>query len=156
MDPKNELSDREKQLMAFAWLCFSEKPKVRITHRSQIHPKKKKIATHQQSTQVDYKKLAGLAGMTNPASASNAWAKIQKKIAAQAGHSSDSATPEAGTPRATPGKKRGAKAVADDETPVKRAKTPAKAKKVKDEPVDEDEDAAAVAGGDSDGGVVFT
>jgi hypothetical protein len=29
MDPKNELSDREKQLMALAWLCFSEKPKVR-------------------------------------------------------------------------------------------------------------------------------
>lgn len=29
MDPKNELSDREKHLMALAWLCFSEKPKVR-------------------------------------------------------------------------------------------------------------------------------
>jgi hypothetical protein len=29
MDPKNELTEREKQLMALAWLCFSDKPKVR-------------------------------------------------------------------------------------------------------------------------------
>ena len=30
VDPKNELTDRERELMALAWLCFSEKPKVRI------------------------------------------------------------------------------------------------------------------------------
>jgi hypothetical protein len=93
--------------------------------------------------------------MTNPASASNAWAKIQKKIAAQAGNSSDSAsTPEAaGTPKpkATPGKKRGAKAVADDgETPVKKARTPKKI--VKEEPVYDDEDAS---GGEDDAGDII-
>jgi len=68
--------------------------------------------------------------MTNPASASNAWAKIQKKIAAQAGNNSpDAATPEAVTPKpkATPGKKRGAKALADGETPVKKARKGKKA-----------------------------
>ena len=67
--------------------------------------------------------------MTNPASASNAWARIQKKITAQAGNNaSDSASPEAGTPKpkATPAKKRGAKAVAEGETPVKKARTPKK------------------------------
>jgi hypothetical protein len=94
--------------------------------------------------------------MTNPASASNAWAKIQKKIAAQAGNSPGSATPEAaGTPKATPRKKRGAKAAADGETPVKKLKTPKKV--VKDEPADEDEvdaDAGAVSG--SEGGIPFT
>jgi hypothetical protein len=31
MDPKNELTEREKQLMALAWLCFSDKPKVRTS-----------------------------------------------------------------------------------------------------------------------------
>jgi hypothetical protein len=89
--------------------------------------------------------------MTNPASASNAWAKIQKKIAAQAGNTSDSATtPEAGTPKpkATTGKKRGAKAVADGETPVKKARTPKKV--VKEEPVyDNDE------GEDDAGDIIF-
>ena len=29
VDPKNTLTDRERELMALAWLCFSEKPKVR-------------------------------------------------------------------------------------------------------------------------------
>jgi hypothetical protein len=28
VDPKNALTDRERELMALAWLCFSEKPKV--------------------------------------------------------------------------------------------------------------------------------
>lgn len=36
MDPKNELSEREKQLMALAWLCFNEKPKVRHSHTPNI------------------------------------------------------------------------------------------------------------------------
>ena len=30
IDPKKTLTDRERELMAYAWLCFSEKPKVRI------------------------------------------------------------------------------------------------------------------------------
>jgi hypothetical protein len=75
--------------------------------------------------------------MSNPVSASNAWAKIQKKITAQAGDASIDGTPEVQTPKATPAKKRAAKAV-DGESPTKKTKTPSKAKKVKDEPVDED------------------
>jgi hypothetical protein len=108
-----------------------------------------------QNLQVDYKKLAGLAGFTNPASASNAWAKIQKKIAAQASNSPDSTTPEAGTPKtpkATPAKKRGAKAAADGETPVKKAKTPKKV--VKEEPIEEDDEVVS-AGDDGEGGNMF-
>lgn len=31
VDPKNTLTDRERELMALAWLCFSEKPKVCIS-----------------------------------------------------------------------------------------------------------------------------
>ena len=78
--------------------------------------------------------------MTNPVSASNAWAKIQKKITAQAGDGSVDGTPEVQTPKATPAKKRAAaKAAVDGESPAKKTKTPSKAKKVKDEPVDEDE-----------------
>jgi hypothetical protein len=45
MDPKNELSDREKQLMALAWLCFSEKPKVRKSHSPEHLPRRKNLLT---------------------------------------------------------------------------------------------------------------
>lgn len=77
--------------------------------------------------------------MTKPVSASNAWSKIQKKITAQAGDASADGTPEVQTPKATPAKKRAAaKATVDGESPTKKSKTPSKAKKVKDEPVDED------------------
>ena len=76
--------------------------------------------------QVDYKKLADLAGMTNPASASNAWAKIKKKIQAQAEEGGAVANGEEGTPKpkATPSKKRAkAKADQDDgESPAKKSK----------------------------------
>jgi hypothetical protein len=96
----NDFTDRENQIMACAWRCFEGDPKV------------------------DFKKLAGLVGMTNPASATNAWARIKKKIAAQAaevmgdadadenakGHSTTS-TPKA---KATP-KKRAKKEVDEDD-----------------------------------------
>jgi len=83
------------------------------------------------SPQVDYRKLAGLAGMGNPTSASNAWAKIKKKIAAQA--AAAGATPAEGSPKAdTPKSKGGAskrKGAAagdadDEESPTKKVKTP--------------------------------
>lgn len=76
--------------------------------------------------------------MSNPVSASNAWSKIQKKITAQVGDVSADGTPEAQTPKATPAKKRAAAKAVDGESPAKKTKTPSKAKKVKDEPVDED------------------
>lgn len=96
-------------------------------------------------SQLDYKKLAGLAGMTNPASvssaahapfvlvhdsnfarapqASNAWIKIKKKLNAQAeAVMGDGAATPTSTAKATPGKKRGRKALGDaegGETPSK-------------------------------------
>ncbi|KAK5132093.1 hypothetical protein LTR08_000343 [Meristemomyces frigidus] len=105
MASKNDFSDRERTLMAFAWQCFEGDPKV------------------------DYKKLASLAGFTNVASASNAWSKIKKKIQAQAeeggaSNGMDAASGEEGTPKPTPSKKR-AKGKADkddDESPTKKAK----------------------------------
>ncbi|KAK6418348.1 hypothetical protein LTR95_017200 [Oleoguttula sp. CCFEE 5521] len=107
----NEFTDHERKLMALAWQCFDTKPKV------------------------DYKKLAGLAGMTNPVSASNAWSKICKKIEAQAGATGD------GTPAATPKVARGKKrsksenakededAEDDEESPTKKTKPATKGKR---------------------------
>lgn len=82
--------------------------------------------------------------MTNPASASNAWAKIQKKITAQA-DCVGSATPELqGTPKSTLKKKRAAaKAEAgdadgdDEESPSKKVKTPKGRNVVKKEVVED-------------------
>lgn len=87
--------------------------------------------------------------MSNPVSASNAWSKIQKKITAQAGDVSGTATPEAQTPKATPAKKRAAGKNVDGESPTKKTKTPSKTKKVKEEPVD---DGLGGTDGDEDAG----
>jgi hypothetical protein len=80
--------------------------------------------------QVDIAKLASLSGMTNKGSASNAWAKIKKKLAAKAlevtGDADGSATTTTTStpkPKATPRKR--AKAELDEdgsETPTKKAK----------------------------------
>jgi hypothetical protein len=78
--------------------------------------------------------------MSNPVSASNAWSKIQKKITAQAGDVAGDGTPEVQTPKATPAKKRAASRPAgddDEESPVKKVKTPSKKKVVKSEPVED-------------------
>ncbi|GIZ39916.1 hypothetical protein CKM354_000327800 [Cercospora kikuchii] len=116
----NEFTEREKQMMSLAWQCFDGEPKL------------------------DYKKLAGLAGMTNPVSASNAWAKIKKKLNAQAeAVMGDGAATPSSTVKATPGKKRGRKALGDDnngETPSKKPKA-AKAKKATSEDDADDEEA---------------
>ncbi|KAM0717141.1 hypothetical protein Q7P37_006993 [Cladosporium fusiforme] len=139
MSNKNDLTDREKELLALSWLCFSEKPKP------------------------DYKKLAALAGMTNPVSASNAWAKIQKKITAQAeGVGNGSATPETGdTSKPTP-KKRAKKGGDDDggedESPMKKAKKTPRGKVAKVKLEVGGEDAAGAEGaeeGDGDGEMPF-
>ncbi|KAK6429213.1 hypothetical protein LTR95_014643 [Oleoguttula sp. CCFEE 5521] len=107
----NEFTDGERKLMALAWQCFEAKPKV------------------------DYKKLAGLAGMTNPVSASNAWARICKKLQAQAVDAGDS-TPAA-TPKAARGKKRSKADDAkedgdgedDEESPTKKTKSTTKGRR---------------------------
>jgi hypothetical protein len=137
----NNLTDRERQLMAMAWMCMESEPKVSIPSphlisphsRPSSHPSPISSPTtaNQTHPQVDNKKLAAMAGMSNPVSASNAWARIKKKIAAQAPAAvNGSATP---TPKATPSKKRMKAAVAtaagageasgdDDESPTKKAR----------------------------------
>jgi hypothetical protein len=55
--------------------------------------------------QVDYKKLAALSGMTNPASASNAWARIKKKLAAQAALNDGGDTHNPKSVKSTPSKR---------------------------------------------------
>ena len=51
VDPKNTLTDRERELMALAWLCFSEKPKVCTAHGlHELTPRKNSILlTHTNS-----------------------------------------------------------------------------------------------------------
>lgn len=120
-----------------------------MSHCTTIHPDH-----NTDIAQVDYKKLAGLCGMTNPASASNAWAKIKKKLQNQAGEmNNDTATateggdsPTKATPKATPKRKKKTDADADDaESPTKKAKTPkGKGKGAKSEAkAEEDGDANA-------------
>lgn len=98
-------SRTDTSLVSLAWRCFDGEPKV------------------------DYQKLANLAGMSNPRSASNAWAVIKKKLAAQAdanGDVSNGGTASPTKPKATPVKKRGKKAAAeaddDDEQEAPSAK----------------------------------
>ncbi|KAF1959381.1 hypothetical protein CC80DRAFT_524021 [Byssothecium circinans] len=64
--------------------------------------------------EIDYEKLASYAGMSNPRSASNAWAKIKAKLA--------SSTDTAGlTPKKGGGRKKATNTDAAKETPRKRA-----------------------------------
>jgi hypothetical protein len=60
--------------------------------------------------QVDYEKLANYAGMTNPRSASNAWAKIRTKLNTATGDGAST------TPKKTPKKKAAAPAAAAEKT----------------------------------------
>ncbi|KAK5110271.1 hypothetical protein LTR62_006124 [Meristemomyces frigidus] len=101
-----DFTPREMEIMAKAWNCF-----------------------------VDYNKLATECGMSNPRSASNAWASIKKKIMFKAGNTTStngaSGTADDGNNsavKATPGKKRGkAKAsteddAEEDESPTKKTR----------------------------------
>lgn len=118
------------------------------------HPHRSPVLT---AILVDYNKLAEQTGMTNPRSASNAWAQIKKKIAVKGGITKDKDTngtaenggSEAGTPKpkGTP-RKRGKKADAEDgdgdgASPTKKKKATPKKKAAKSEDTAE-EDAGAV------------
>lgn len=144
----NAFTTREQEIMAMAWQCFEGEPKVPL-----IPPTTCCLDHHPDIIQVDYKKLAELCGMTNPGSAANSWAKIKKKLAAQASEAGNGTTaadggesPAKTTPKATPKRKKNATADVDDaESPTKKAKTPkGKGKGKKSEAkVEEDGDAAA-------------
>lgn len=71
----DDFTPREQELMAAAWQCFEEQPKV----RSQVLRVKSVLTT----PQIDYEKMAKLVNMSNPRSASNAWSAIKKKLAAK-------------------------------------------------------------------------
>ncbi|KAK4507554.1 hypothetical protein PRZ48_001289 [Zasmidium cellare] len=117
-----DFSEREKELMALAWQCFEEEPKIQ------------------------YAKLAEMAGMTNAGSASNAWRNIKKKLTAIAAGNGDA--DGAGTPKAKATPKRKKKAADSDdaeETPAKKTKATPKKKSKKaaaEEEDDDDEEAA--------------
>ena len=129
-----DFTERERNIMAFAWQCFEADPKARVSSSPPLSPLLSPFAcpnAPRSNPQVDYKKLAALCGMTNPQSASNAWSRIRKKLhvqAAEAGDAGVGASP-AGTPKATPKatprkRKNGAQVEAGDaeETPTKKGK----------------------------------
>lgn len=116
--------------------------------------------------QVDYNKLAELCGMSNPRSASNAWAMIKKKIMAKGGVSKANGEDGATTPKATPSK---AKATpkrkkknedlddAEGESPTKKGKgkkgqaSPKSETKVDEEDEDAGSGASPIKKEESDG-----
>lgn len=129
-----EFTARELEIMAKAWKCMIEEPKVLLPN---LPPAPSQFLLFPHPTcltppsQLDYDMLAAECGMTNPRSAGNAWRAIRAKLAAHAGMSKDgngeSNGAEAGgngSAKPTPSKKR-AKAKTekdDDESPSKKAR----------------------------------
>ncbi|EME49600.1 hypothetical protein DOTSEDRAFT_20034 [Dothistroma septosporum NZE10] len=147
----NSFTERESQLMAIAWQCFSEQPKVRMTSSYSMQ-----ALTF---LQIDFDKMAGLAGYTNTKSCSNAWANIKKKLAAGAqkvtggaeGNADGDDTPKTkGTPRKR-GKKVTDEGDEEGESPAKKAKTAPKKRGGKKAAVEEKGDEAQA--GEDDGAV---
>nr|POE77614.1 hypothetical protein CFP56_09261 [Quercus suber] len=100
-------SEREQVIMAYAWQCFEEQPKI------------------------DYVKLASLVGMSNPRSATNAWLNIKKKLALRA-KATDAASFGEGNEVATPTASKKRKGGDDNSanstpTPAKRGRKSKKA-----------------------------
>jgi hypothetical protein len=98
--------------------------------------------------------------MTNPRSASNAWAAIKKKILARAGitpgEKADGEEGAAATPKATP-RKRAKKADAEGDaeeggSPKKKARTPRKSKAKSKESAEEEREANGEADGEEGSG----
>jgi hypothetical protein len=77
---------------------------------------------HLTHPQIDYNKLANFAGMSNPRSAGNAWAKIKAKLILPTG---DGATP-APTPKKAAGRKKANAAPAEDDEDGEAPQTPKK------------------------------
>lgn len=113
--------------------------------------------------QIDFKKLGPMVGMKNHVSASNAWAKIKKKLQAHGGEdgtdnsaNGSAAGDDGETPQATPtprkrGRGKADKADKDDdgESPMKKARGGKGGKKGKkaaegDDGDEDGEDAAAI------------
>ncbi|KAK5126785.1 hypothetical protein LTR85_009719 [Meristemomyces frigidus] len=98
-----DFTQRELEIMAKAWACMTEEPKV------------------------DYEKLAAACGMGNPRSAGNAWRAIKTKIMAKGGIAKADGGEEDGDsavkPTPTPKKRGRGKAEKNDgESPTKKPK----------------------------------
>jgi hypothetical protein len=83
-DKKSFFTAREQEILTNAFMCFREFPTVSVSplplpfHCLHFNP-----GLHETNpVQVDFDHLAARCGMTNPRSASNAWALIRKKISA--------------------------------------------------------------------------
>jgi hypothetical protein len=96
----NTFTEREMQMLAWAMQSLKSGPPEVCWSSDAIEPHAANALE-----QIDYEKLASYAGMTNPRSAGNAWAKIRNKLNITPG---DAATPKA-TPKKTPQKKKAIK-----------------------------------------------
>ena len=149
-EEKAPFSTREMEIMAKAWNCMVEEPKVRRISHTVISL----FLAH--TVQIDYSKLAEACGMKNVRSASNAWAQIKKKILSKSNITKDDAEGEEENRKDTPkttGKRKRANtttaAAAEDittETPAKKPKGKGRPKKseVKVEEAEEDDVNATV------------
>jgi hypothetical protein len=104
----------ERELQILCWAMQSLKsgpPEVRNRHHIPGYmcpflP----LHTHSHQSKIDYDKLAAFAGMTNPRSAANIWAKVKVKLSSP---SSDGPVPA--TPKKTPRAKKTAASKVDGE-----------------------------------------
>lgn len=148
----NDFTERERTIMACAWQCFEEQPKVRVPRCLTIFPPICHSATPQVTSrlnipwQVDYVKLAGLVGMGNPRSATNAWLAIRKKLVAQTGPvaATSSIDGDATPTPAKTTKKRKGKDDSPKATPAKKGRKSQKAQ-AKEEKEEEGEEAVVKA-----------
>lgn len=84
-----QFTDRELQMLGWAMQSLKTGP-------PEVRPTPPLAHPPPNAPQIDYDKLAGFAGMGNPRSASNAWAKIKAKLTAP--------NPDGSSPAPTPKK----------------------------------------------------
>ena len=154
-DQKSEgaLSFSEREMQMLAWAMQSLKsgpPEVRIASFCRdvspfICPSHSASLTSILNNKIDYEKLASYAGMSNPRSASNAWAKIKGKLASscdgvnltpkKGGGRKKAAVANEGAAGDTPARKRAAKKqdVDGEASPKKKTRAAVKPKKENDD-----------------------
>jgi len=108
-------TDRELQMLGWAMQSLKTGPPEVPYYPLRISP------SASNTPQIDYERLAGFAGMSNPRSASNAWAKIKNKLLVNPDGTAASPAPK----KAGGGRKKAAPADGEAATP-KKAATPRK------------------------------
>lgn len=143
-------TERELQMLGWAMQSLKSGP-PEVSHRSLSSWAATTSGLLAHTLQIDYEKLAGFAGMGNPRSASNAWAKIRGKLQLNSDTAPTKNTPkkkaaakkddskdgdEGGdTPKKTPRKRAAKKQEVDggDVSPKKKGRRPANAKQVSED-----------------------